>query len=66
MADRSCNYCQDNGDCVRCSPFFEPDKAHSACGRPWRDHATHVQPGQNQGIYPPWATCPANGRLDPS
>lgn len=60
MADRVCNYCEDRGDCDRCSRFFQPDSLHSKCGKPWRDHVHHAQPESNGGIYPGWNTCPAD------
>lgn len=56
MSDRSCNYCEDKGDCTRCSYFFEPDKPHSVCGRLWRDHTVHTQ-----ADYPPYTTCAQEG-----
>jgi hypothetical protein len=58
MADYCCNYCQDMGDCARCSYFFEENKPHSKCGRLWKDHEIITQPASNQGIYPPAAKCP--------
>lgn len=52
MADHSCIYCEDRGNCTRCSYFFEPEVIHKACGKKWKDHEVHTQPD-----YPPWVTC---------
>lgn len=59
MADRACNYCEDKGDCTRCSRFFQPDALHSKCRRRWREHLYNAQPDYNQGVYPGWYSCPA-------
>lgn len=52
MADRCCNYCEDMGDCIRCSYFFEKDKIHKRCGKAWKDREVLAQE-----FYPPWAVC---------
>lgn len=59
MADRSCNYCNDRGDCSRCSYFFELDKVHTTCGQAWRVH--EVRSNDPSGICPPYAVCPGWG-----
>lgn len=53
MADRCCNYCEDMGDCTRCSYFFQKEKIHLKCGFKWKDHEV-----KTQEFYPPWAVCP--------
>lgn len=52
MTDRSCIYCDDRGDCIRCSCFFEPEATHTKCGKQWKEHKIHTQDN-----YPPWTTC---------
>lgn len=58
MGDYACNYCNDWGNCARCSYFWERDKVHAECGHRWGDHEVKQQPASNQGVYPPWAECP--------
>lgn len=52
MADRVCIHCGDQGNCDRCSWFFEPGKIHVRCGRPWGEHDVRSQP-----FYAPYAVC---------
>lgn len=54
MADRCCHYCNDEGDCPRCSYFFQRNEVHRACGLKWGDHEVQIDPN---GHYPPAAIC---------
>lgn len=54
MADRACIYCEDGGDCARCSYFFERDTVHKKCGIKWGEHEMQYD---SQGFYPPAAIC---------
>jgi hypothetical protein len=59
MGDYQCNYCNDRGDCDRCSYFFQPEKVHRACGFKWKDHPVRQQgDAASRAVYPPWAECP--------
>lgn len=61
MADRACVYCEDLGDCRRCSYFFQRDEVHESCGILWGEHQLTFDPS---GFYPPNAICKQKENAD--